>query len=66
MGPAGVDLDLLSGVVKGVESELDARQVKLSSDKKARVIVLLYEYFSKTGQAVTVEKIGEYLSLVTE
>jgi transcriptional regulator with XRE-family HTH domain len=60
---AAVDVDLLAGVIGGVESELSIRQVDLPHDKKARLIALLYEYFVKTSQKVENNKIIEYLSL---
>ena len=60
-----VDVDLLAGVVEGVESELEKRQMTLAHDKKAKIIALLYDYFSKAKQMVDMKKIKDYLSLLS-
>ena len=60
-----IDVDLLAGVIEGVESELHTRQMVLVHDKKSRVIALLYDYFIKTNQRVDRNKIKDYLSLIS-
>jgi len=59
-----VDESLLAQVIDGVESKLKADGLELASNRKARLIALLYQHFSETEQEVSANRIGSYLRLV--
>lgn len=48
--PRGIDTQLLAAVIAQTEEGLQARGVRLADDKKAQLIVLLYEESLKQGQ----------------
>lgn len=45
-----VDSEALAGVIEGVEKALASRRLLLAPDKKAQVVVALYDYFKATGK----------------
>jgi hypothetical protein len=59
-----VDLEVMTGVIKGVEKYLQDQKKTLDPDKKARLISLLYDHFTKTGEAVNQKTVVSYLRLV--
>lgn len=63
VAPGSFRADVLRQVVEGVEEDLQARRQRLPPTKKAELIALLYEQFSKAGQTDK-QAIGRFLRLV--
>ncbi|MGD9161906.1 MAG: hypothetical protein PVG39_26075 [Desulfobacteraceae bacterium] len=59
-----IDFNLLKDVIEGVEESLEQDDLELPLDKKAQLIVLLYEHFIKTNKKVSGETVTNYLKLV--
>ncbi len=59
------NLDLLRDVVIGVERGLHKRQVSLSPEKKADLVVLIYDHYLRTPSADSGETVERYLRLVS-
>ena len=59
-----VDDAILEQVIECVEIHLDKLKRTLKPEFKARLIMLLYDYFSKTGEKVDGGKVASYLKLV--
>ena len=61
---ADLDIDILSGTIKGLEDYLKKANAELESGQKARLISLLYDHFIKTGEEPNQKTIVSYLKLV--
>lgn len=61
--PDALRAGVLREVVEGVEEAMRVRRQRLAPAKKAELIALLYEQFSKAGQ-VDKQAIGRFLRLV--
>jgi transcriptional regulator with XRE-family HTH domain len=61
--PPPVDLELLESVIAGVEGVLGMANKELDPDKKAQVIILLYEYFHKSGEEADSNIVSKYVKL---
>lgn len=59
-----VNVDLLTAIIEAVEEGLDELCIRLPPVKKAELISLLYDYFSKSDEDVQTEVIHRYLRLV--
>ena len=60
-----IESDILQQIIREVEHGLVSKESVIDSDKKARLITLLYDYAIRTGQNVEKETIQKYLDLVT-
>ncbi len=58
------DTDLLRQVLSGVEIGLKKNKLKLKPEKKAELIILLYEHFMETEKDVNEGEVARYLKLV--
>lgn len=62
--PASVNAHLLQQILKGVEMGLARLKRTLDPDKKAQLVILLYEHYAKTGEAPEPKTVEKYLRLV--
>ena len=58
-------LEVLRDVVIGVERGLNKRQVTLSPEKKADLVVLIYDHYLRTPMDDSGETVERYLRLVS-
>jgi len=63
-GPGVLNADVLRQVIEGVDVGLEKETLSLPADKKAALIIILYEYFTGTGRTVNEEEVLRYLKLV--
>ena len=59
-----LDQDLLQSVVSGVEKGLDDLGLVMEPDKKAQLIILLYDHYVKTRETPDKKTVERYLRLV--
>jgi|GEM_PF-1156554 len=59
-----LDRDMMAQVIRGVEKWLNKKQAALPPDKKAELILLLYEHFRETEGQVEEKTVERYLRLV--
>ncbi|MCF8078631.1 MAG: helix-turn-helix domain-containing protein [Desulfobacterales bacterium] len=59
-----IDLEVLTGVIKGAEDYLRTSKNELEPETKARLVALLYDRFAGTGEAMNEKMIVSYLKLV--
>jgi transcriptional regulator with XRE-family HTH domain len=59
-----LDISILGQVIEKIEAHSEKTKKKLTPKLKTRLIMLLYEYFSKTGESVEEEKVASYLMLI--
>jgi hypothetical protein len=59
------NLELLRDVVIGVERGLHKRQITLSPEKKADLVVLIYDHYLRAPSADSGETVERYLRLVS-
>lgn len=60
----GINADLLRQIILGLEQGLAERGLLLPPDKKAELIILLYEQAVKTKEVPTQQTVQRYLRLV--
>lgn len=63
-GAKNIDSELLKTVVMAVEDGLNDRDLVIASDKKAELIALLYDQYSKSEEKIDGETVKRYLRLV--
>ena len=63
-GYGPLEIELLIGIIKGIEDYLSETDLVLDPDKKARLISLLYERFARTGEDLNQKTVVSYLKLV--
>lgn len=59
-----IDIELLKRIIARVETNLTRKRQELDPEKKAELISLLYEYFTKTSGEVGAEIVERFLRLV--
>lgn len=64
VGRSHVDANALQQIIAAVEDGLMGRKIVLDPSKKARLILLLYEYSIETGKEVEAELVDKYLELI--
>jgi transcriptional regulator with XRE-family HTH domain len=62
--PRNVDSRALQGIIEMVEERATQAGITLGAAKKARLIVLLWEYSVETGKGIEPEMVDKYLELV--
>ncbi|MFH1984156.1 MAG: helix-turn-helix domain-containing protein [Pseudomonadota bacterium] len=60
----GINIDVLIQIIERIEAWLQRERLSPPIEKKARLIALMYAYFTETESDVTEEKVREYLKLV--
>ena len=64
-GSRPLNPEILTLIIKTLDSKLQERGLGLPPDKKAQVITLLYEYYLDTEKEVDEKRIADYLRLVS-
>lgn len=62
--PPPIDTELLKSVIAGIEDGLEDLGKRLHPDKKAQLIILLYEHFNESGNMTDRQTVRKYLELV--
>jgi transcriptional regulator with XRE-family HTH domain len=63
--PQNLDINILTGVIEGVEQGCSLSGLHLDPDLKAKMISILYDHFVKTGEKPDINTCQQYLKLVS-